>query len=549
MRSWPELIGEAGGDQLPLAEHPGVRIPGGAVAAARSVDLGSSLGWLVAVAGGHVGHDAGPSLGLARPDWPSSPCDLVARGQVVPTLEPVGPADGPSGPSFASRWQPVPGSEARRLGQLAARMPETVAATAPSRDRTVVDQHRAGTHGRRHLPGGGGPRLSRQAPPVVARSLPTASEAFLAGLGNGPYQVEIPVARELAGPARGVGPAGSGGAGRHLDGAAVRPRRARRLAAACVRHRRRRSPAAAGHRPGAGNPRQQRAVRAELDRLVHLVPALGRANSTEALLGNEEAWTLMTETAPLLEGAGFAVQVPSIGPARPSARLRLDASPTRGPSVVGTAQLTAVRWSAVDRRRRAQRRRHPPPRRPGPAADRVTRAGGSRSTTAPSASWPRRSADRDRQRQMTQADILRHALGLEGGLGGRGGRARGGRPTSWPRRPRPSRAAPRAPQGFRGELRSYQAAARGWLHFLDTVGLGGCLALDMGLGKTPTVLAHLARHPADGPGARRGAGRRRRQLGHRGAQVHARAAGPRSTTGPAASRPRTSPPRSPATTW
>jgi SNF2 family DNA or RNA helicase len=49
------------------------------------------------------------------------------------------------------------------------------------------------------------------------------------------------------------------------------------------------------------------------------------------------------------------------------------------------------------------------------------------------------------------------------------------------------------PEGFVGTLRSYQAEALAWLGFLDAGGLGGCLALDMGLGKTPTVLAHLAR--------------------------------------------------------
>ncbi|MBW3658298.1 MAG: DEAD/DEAH box helicase, partial [Actinobacteria bacterium] len=37
----------------------------------------------------------------------------------------------------------------------------------------------------------------------------------------------------------------------------------------------------------------------------------------------------------------------------------------------------------------------------------------------------------------------------------------------------------------------YQADALAWLRFLDRAGLGGCLALDMGLGKTPTMLAHL----------------------------------------------------------
>src|SRR6185436_4897073 len=64
-------------------------------------------------------------------------------------------------------------------------------------------------------------------------------------------------------------------------------------------------------------------------------------------------------------------------------------------------------------------------------------------------------------------------------------------------------AAPAAPvtrpEGFVGELRSYQAEALGWLGFLDAVELGGCLALDMGLGKTPTVLAHVARTAGEGP--------------------------------------------------
>ncbi|MFO1533492.1 MAG: copper resistance protein CopC, partial [Thermoplasmatota archaeon] len=56
-----------------------------------------------------------------------------------------------------------------------------------------------------------------------------------------------------------------------------------------------------------------------------------------------------------------------------------------------------------------------------------------------------------------------------------------------------------APEGFEGELRHYQAEARGWLAFLDRAGLGGCLAMDMGLGKTPTVLAHLLEHNDEGP--------------------------------------------------
>ncbi len=48
-------------------------------------------------------------------------------------------------------------------------------------------------------------------------------------------------------------------------------------------------------------------------------------------------------------------------------------------------------------------------------------------------------------------------------------------------------------------MRSYQANALAWLDFLDQAGLGGCLALDMGLGKTPTMLASLQAGTEHGP--------------------------------------------------
>ena len=46
-------------------------------------------------------------------------------------------------------------------------------------------------------------------------------------------------------------------------------------------------------------------------------------------------------------------------------------------------------------------------------------------------------------------------------------------------------------------LSDFGSLALAWIGFLDEAELGGCLALDMGLGKTPTVLAHLARTEGD----------------------------------------------------
>ena len=47
------------------------------------------------------------------------------------------------------------------------------------------------------------------------------------------------------------------------------------------------------------------------------------------------------------------------------------------------------------------------------------------------------------------------------------------------------------PRGFTGELRHYQQAGYEWLHFLHEYGFGGCLADDMGTGKTVQALALL----------------------------------------------------------
>ncbi len=47
------------------------------------------------------------------------------------------------------------------------------------------------------------------------------------------------------------------------------------------------------------------------------------------------------------------------------------------------------------------------------------------------------------------------------------------------------------PAGFSGQLREYQREGVGWMHFLRTFGFGGCLADDMGVGKTAQVLALL----------------------------------------------------------
>jgi SNF2 family DNA or RNA helicase len=45
--------------------------------------------------------------------------------------------------------------------------------------------------------------------------------------------------------------------------------------------------------------------------------------------------------------------------------------------------------------------------------------------------------------------------------------------------------------GFQGTLRGYQQRGVSWLHYLENLGLNGCLADDMGLGKSAQVIARL----------------------------------------------------------
>src|SRR5204863_8681831 len=56
------------------------------------------------------------------------------------------------------------------------------------------------------------------------------------------------------------------------------------------------------------------------------------------------------------------------------------------------------------------------------------------------------------------------------------------------------------PPTFVGQLRDYQREGLGWMQFLREFGFGGCLADDMGVGKTAQVLSVLESRRAEGKG-------------------------------------------------
>ncbi len=244
-----------------------------------------------------------------------------------------------------------------------------------------------------------------------------------------------------------------------------------------------------------------RHLASEWSRLGRLFPALDRAGARRrgsVALSQDEAWAFMTVDGPTLATVGFDVRVPALSRRKARPALRLFAEATTG-TVVGANQLSNVAWSVLfddveltaAEVARLAREARPLVLSRGRWVE-VDRVDLEQAAAA--------LAERASITQLTGAEILRQTIGLDrSGLAG-GVVVHG---TSWAndivrRAGEATHELISRPDGFAGELRTYQAEALAWLGFLDTAELGGCLALDMGLGKTPTVLAHLARRAGEG---------------------------------------------------
>jgi SNF2 family DNA or RNA helicase len=241
---------------------------------------------------------------------------------------------------------------------------------------------------------------------------------------------------------------------------------------------------------------------AQLRRLERLIPALRRPTTRrgQVVLDGDEAVELMFATGPSLQAAGFDVMLPRVSRRRPSPQLRLFAEAMGAESQVGVRQLANVRWSVLfddleldaAEINRLAKEAQPLVQVRGRWVH-IDRA----DLTAAAAAL----AERANITQLSGAEVIRHAVGLEGsGFGGPVRVDGSGWAADLLRGATTHPPAPiDTPDGFNGQLRAYQAEAAGWLGFLDRAGLGGCLAMDMGLGKTPTLLAHLLVDRGHGP--------------------------------------------------
>ena len=493
------MLGAAGAPTSAWIHHTAVPLPRGAAAAAFAAPVGEVLGWLVAAGAGQV-DDVAPSVRwLGRVAiWA---VELTARGAMVPLLRQRRRRRGAassSKASFSVRWTPAL-VDTERCNRLADEMPGSVLAIDPSVDARALT--RSALTGMVDAICRDSARwIELPASPPNVRTAADVTEAFLARLDGSAFDAPLRIAGKLVERsddwARSV-TSGHAPLIVRLDP----PDRGDAWNLAIFAPGEQGALVPAENAIVNGGP-NRRTLEDEMTRLERMVPALKRPGGTrrgQVVLSQDEAWELMAITGPRLAAAGFDVRIPELSPHRSAPMLRVFAEASAS-SVVGASQLADVRWSAVfddveltaaDIAKLAKEAR--PLIRSGGRWVAIDRADLNAAAAA--------LAERASTTQLSGAAMLRLALGLEGSPLAGGISVEGG---GWAAdllatAANLSAEPAAAPAGFVGDLRSYQAEALAWLGFLDAAGLGGCLALDMGLGKTPTMLAHVLAGTGAGP--------------------------------------------------
>ena len=486
-----------GGPALGWSQHAAVQLPNGDRAAALSIPVQESLGWLAAVGGGLGREGVGASVAwLGR--VAIAAVRLVARGAVVPSL-PGHKRQDAKLLDLSVKWVPALIDEGV-LDRLTRAMPGPVTVLTPSRadSRTVtldvmgavVDAIVREATSRLELP----------APPPHTNTTGAVAEAVVTRVDgthfSAPVAAGAEVSKRLDRWARPVTGSGRGRLVVQLDP----PDSGNAWFLSVL------GPGVEGHllpiEAAIADGKATKPLQDELLRLERILPVLlrpGAQRRGQVYLSQDEAWELMTVTGAGLEVAGFEVRAPALSRRKPSAGLRMFTEPT-GDSVVGARQLSNVRWSVVFDDVEL-------------TAEEISRlASEARPLVRSRGRWVELDkvdlkeaaaalAERADLTKLTGAEILRHSVGLEGSALAGGLSVTG---TGWAtellaKATEVAGTEPTArPEGFHGELRAYQADALAWLGFLDAAELGGCLALDMGLGKTPTMLAHLGRTAGTG---------------------------------------------------
>ena len=475
--------------------HKGVPLTDGQRADALSISMKDALGWLVAVGGGQVGDGVGPSV-----SWLGHVAlegvRLVVRGSVVPSIKVLKRPDGNGPADAAVRWLPAL-TDSAEVDALAGAMPATVTALGGPDGRAVATQVVAAVV--ETIVHESIERMELPAQPPNANTPTDLNDTVIARMDGQPFRANANLvsdtSRRLEQWTRGVSATNRKKLVVELDPPATGGVWVVSVKAPAGKGRL--IPIDVALRTEGGGA----TLNLEWLRLGRLFPALDRAGIRrrgQVALSQDEAWDFMTTLGPTLSAAGFEVRVPAMSRRKAKPALRLFADTPAG-SVVGAHQLANVAWTVlfddleltVEQVKHLARQARPLVQANGKWVE-VDRADLEKAAAA--------LEERAGVTTMTGAEILRASIGLDGS-GLSGGTVVHG--NSWAadilRKAGDAGAEPvTRPAGFDGELRTYQAEALGWLGFLDAAELGGCLALDMGLGKTPTMLAHLARCRGNG---------------------------------------------------
>ena len=477
-----------------------LRIPTGQRVPALTTPVTAALGWLVAQARETHNPKVSPSvrwMGLAA----ATAVSAVAQGRMAPQLRQARRGKKGDGSNFSVRW--LPGLiDSDHLAQLVASVPGA-AMVGQQRQEALAFTTAVMGDVTNQVVRMAASQVEVPAPPPEVNDRSDISEAFLGRLDGSPFQApDAPGAEISRRIDRWAAPV-VGTKNPKLTVQLSPPDDSNAWLAQVL------GTASSGSLEpfevvlAEASKDRSRLFEHQASRLERLFPALlrpGGRRRGEVLLSQDEAWQLMTEVGPVLRSAGFDVRVPPLSRKKSTPSLRLTAEEAEE-SVVGAQQLANVRWSAMfddvelsaaEIAKLAQQAR--------PLVQ--SRGQWIELDQADLAEAAAALAERADQNQLTGADMLRHAMGLEGDpLGGGITIAGDGWAAdlfksmgSLPEDPETT------PEGFEGELRSYQADALSWMNFLDDAGLGGCLALDMGLGKTPTSLASLYQSREHGTG-------------------------------------------------
>lgn len=241
-----------------------------------------------------------------------------------------------------------------------------------------------------------------------------------------------------------------------------------------------------------------------------LLPALGEAarlspEVAESLkkkhpggfaLPLSQVFLFLSETAPLLESAGFVTMLPAWWAGK---RPRLASSATVRPKLKASGGLTLETLVAFDASLTLDGE-------PLTEEERVALVRAKTALVRVRGKWVQLDAEglarakglweKAAQKNLTVRDVIRLTLGADDAPGGGipldGVRGEGALGTLLERLTgeRPLEPVP-TPEGFHGTLRPYQERGFWWLKFLTELGLGACLADDMGLGKTAQTIALL----------------------------------------------------------